>query len=338
MKVKTQSLLAKSRDSALLAVEIYNKPRTAFKSSGYIVLMNIAWTSLLHAIFEQNNTPYYYKKGRRYIYKDGDKATFELEKSIPLYFTNTDKAIVNNLTLINRLRDKIEHRFAPSFDAKIFGECQACLFNYEEIIAREFGAKYCINENLAFSLQFSDVFTPEQRRTLSKRQSRDLADLNRFIDEYRDGLSDDVYDSKYSYRMFLIPKTANHRGSADIAIDFVKDPIEADGVNKYIIGIQEKKVIADGHLPREVSKAVQEKIKDKMSSGFKFTTNLHAKCWRYYEVRPENGSPTPEKTIEKYCHYNKVFKKYMFTDEWINYLSNKIVDKAEYRRIIGRGL
>ena len=64
IKVKVSKLLEKSRDSALLAVEIYNKPRTAFRSNGYIVLMSIAWTSLLHAIFEKRGISYFYKKNK----------------------------------------------------------------------------------------------------------------------------------------------------------------------------------------------------------------------------------------------------------------------------------
>ncbi|CAN5462169.1 hypothetical protein BH20ACI3_BH20ACI3_34930 [soil metagenome] len=43
--------LEKAGDSALLAVEVYNKPAVKFKSAGYITLMVIAWTSLFHAIF-----------------------------------------------------------------------------------------------------------------------------------------------------------------------------------------------------------------------------------------------------------------------------------------------
>jgi hypothetical protein len=43
--------LEKARDSALLAVEIYNKPAVKFKSGGYITMMVIAWTALFHSIF-----------------------------------------------------------------------------------------------------------------------------------------------------------------------------------------------------------------------------------------------------------------------------------------------
>ena len=53
--------LEKSRDSALLAIETYNKPAVKFRSGGYIVLMVISWTSLFHAIFFRNKIKPYYR-------------------------------------------------------------------------------------------------------------------------------------------------------------------------------------------------------------------------------------------------------------------------------------
>jgi hypothetical protein len=50
---QVKAALEKARDSALLAVEVYNKPAVKFKSGGYITLMVIAWTSLFHAVFFQ---------------------------------------------------------------------------------------------------------------------------------------------------------------------------------------------------------------------------------------------------------------------------------------------
>ena len=41
--------LEKATDTPMLAVEVYNKPATKFRSGGFIVLMSIAWTSMFHA-------------------------------------------------------------------------------------------------------------------------------------------------------------------------------------------------------------------------------------------------------------------------------------------------
>lgn len=63
-----KSLLEKAKESALLAVDIYNKPKTAFRSGGFVVLMCLAWTALIHAKFEKEGVKYYYKKENgRYV-------------------------------------------------------------------------------------------------------------------------------------------------------------------------------------------------------------------------------------------------------------------------------
>lgn len=73
--------LNKARDSALLAVEVYNKPAISFKSVAYVALMVIAWTSLLHAIFlRKHQRPYHKAANGRYIKVDGDYKHWELKE------------------------------------------------------------------------------------------------------------------------------------------------------------------------------------------------------------------------------------------------------------------
>ena len=58
-----KQLLMKAKDSAMLAVEFYNKPAVKFKSEGFIAMMIIAWTSLYHAYYlKQKKKPYFRKK------------------------------------------------------------------------------------------------------------------------------------------------------------------------------------------------------------------------------------------------------------------------------------
>ncbi|MFH1743486.1 MAG: DUF3644 domain-containing protein, partial [bacterium] len=81
--------MQKSRDSALLSVEIYNKPAVAFKSGGYITLMVIAWTSLFHAIFFLRKVkPYYRKPNGHFERVDGDYRHWELGECLKQYYGN----------------------------------------------------------------------------------------------------------------------------------------------------------------------------------------------------------------------------------------------------------
>ena len=52
-------LLAKSRESALAAVRVYNDPLAGFRTETFIVLMVIAWNALLQAMLERSGTDYY---------------------------------------------------------------------------------------------------------------------------------------------------------------------------------------------------------------------------------------------------------------------------------------
>ena len=85
--------IRKARDSALLAVEVYNRPAVAFKSGGYVTLMTIAWTALFHAIFFHRRIKPYYRRDERnpkswYQKVDGDYKHWELCECLKRYYEN----------------------------------------------------------------------------------------------------------------------------------------------------------------------------------------------------------------------------------------------------------
>lgn len=53
-------LINQSQDAALTGVQVSNNPRIKFKSETFIVLMNIAWTYLLHAHYRRERVEYRY--------------------------------------------------------------------------------------------------------------------------------------------------------------------------------------------------------------------------------------------------------------------------------------
>ena len=85
-KGKPKQILENSRNSALNAVEIYNKPNTRFRLESYIVLMIIAWTNLFHAYFQSRGVKYYYKgRDGKYLMVADEKKTWELNECIKQY-------------------------------------------------------------------------------------------------------------------------------------------------------------------------------------------------------------------------------------------------------------
>jgi hypothetical protein len=214
-KGRTKQILDSSIDSALLAVEVYNKPRTPFRVENYISLMIIAWTRLFHAYFyHTKGDVFYYKKENSNRYKriDGEKKAWGLKDCMLEYKRlgdRLDESVEANLFFFIKLRNKIEHRHISEEDIglEIFGECQALLYNYESMLIEFFGNKYALNENLAFSLQFSRVRTDEQIQANKRMLSRDIKELKEFIEKYRSELDEDIFNSQeYSIRLIQIPK------------------------------------------------------------------------------------------------------------------------------------
>jgi hypothetical protein len=234
--------LHKARDSALLAVETYNRPRTSFRSGGYIVMMCIAWTALFHAIFFNRNTkPFYRKKSNRRHFEtiDGDKKAWELSQCLAEFWGTEHPPVRMNLEFFVRLRNKIEHRSMPGLDIDIFGECQALLFNFEDLIMKEFGNNQALNESLSLALQFSCYRNEQQQLAIRKLHKGLAKDIKSYVDAFRTGLSaEQLQDMQFSYKVFLFPKPANHQGSADLAVEFIKydpnNPDEMARVNRAV--------------------------------------------------------------------------------------------------------
>jgi len=271
-KGKTKQTLESSINSTLLAVEVYNKPRTPFRVENYISLMIMAWTRLFHAHF--NNTigdKYYYKnkKGTRYRIIDGEKKAWDLKKCISEYGI-LDKSIEANLIFFIKLRNKIEHRHIEKEDVgiDIFGECQALLYNYEKILVELFGEKWAINENLAHSLQFSTKQTKEQEIARKKALSKEVKSITEFIKKYRSRLDEEVFNSQeFSVKLIQIPKILNNPKDNVPSIEFVNwSRLNEEDKKDYkkvtaLIKDRVREVISPGKLkPGDVIEKVNKEV------------------------------------------------------------------------------
>ena len=330
-----RSLLAKSREAALLAVETYNRPNAGFKSGAYIVLMIIAWTSLFHAVFLRRNIKPYYKKknSRRYEKIDGDYKWWELSECLTQYFKDQNPPIRKNLEFFVVLRNKVEHRAMPEIDPEIFGECQALLLNYEEFIVSEFGDKYAIRGGLTFALQLTPTIKASPP---SKRQLKDFRTVNAFIEQFRASLSDDILSNiSYSFKVYLDPKIGSHAAKDSIAIEFVKyDPSKPEEMKQYdrIVAMIKPKQIPVANLGLLKPGEVVRRVKDAL--GCEFNMYHHQLCYRHFNARPKRESPDPSACDTRYCIYDSVHRDYLYTEEWVQHLIKSLSDKNTFEFLL----
>jgi hypothetical protein len=215
LPAKVRQLISKARDAAAVAVDVYNRPATAFRTAGYVVLMIIAWTALLHAIFERRKVAYYYRKknSRRFEIIDGDRKAWDLSRCLQEFYRDNQPGTRKNLEFFIGLRNKIEHRFVPEIDLEVVGECQSMLLNFEELLVSTFGQRYTIGSDLALPLQLSQ-FRSAARTTAQRRaQAREFGRIKQFIDGFRASL-DEAYWKTNEYAFASISSLSSVTGLA----------------------------------------------------------------------------------------------------------------------------
>lgn len=345
LPVAVKKCLEKSNDSALLAIETYNKPAVRFKSGGYIVLMIISWTSLMHAIFFKQKKKPFYKSNNRFEKKDGDFCYWELSTCIKEYFgEDTNNPIRKNLEFFIPLRNMIEHKSLPEIDSDIFAECQSLLLNYDKITHKEFGEKYCLKECLSFALQLYPSSKSLINAIIENPSAKPAVD---FIKAYRSSIDADTLNSgEYSFKAFLI-QVANHQSKNTLPIQFIAyDKLDEDEKtninrvaalvkNKFIkIPVSNKDLLKPGMIVKKVQAGLgNPQIQKNGNLKDKFNMDAHTRCWKKYDVRPESYSQNPENTNSEYCIYDHPNENYLFTEDWVDFLIEKLTNEEEFRSL-----
>lgn len=339
VKGKAKNLLDKAKESCLLAVDVFNKPKTSFRSGAYIVFMNIAWTSLFHAIFQKHRVKFYYRdenNPRNYKKIDGEPKPWELSTCVKEYFKDKDKEyepIRENINFFIPLRNKIEHRFMPELDNLIFGMCQSLLHNFERILTEEFGENHSINESLVFSLQFSKTHTKENK------PSKDFLRIKEQIMGFNEELPPEILsDPNYRFQAILIQ--TNNPNKADYAITFIHEnnlkPEQMQEIN-HAVGIITEKLTPVSNLGKSRAKDVVKEVRKELTKIYgkriKFNSYHHNKCSIEYEARPEKGSKDKIKTNKEFCTYDDVFDDYAYTEKWTKFLVKKLSNEEEFIRL-----
>ena len=336
LPVESRASLAKAREAALLAVETYNRPTCGFRSSGYIVLMTIAWTALLHAVFFRARQKPFHKKKNRFVKVDGDRKAWELAECVRQFYGQENPPQRKNIEFFLKLRNKIEHRQLPPLDRDIFGECQALLLNFENLLCDKFGERQAMGLSLSFALQLSRERPDAQARAMRGLAKRQLNSVRKFIEEYRSALSQDVYGKlEYSFRVFLVPKLSSNPKAADLAVEFVPyDPAKPEEMAKLeqIVTLIKPKEVPIANLGALTPSEVAARVRNAITRPF--TMDSHTRCWRHFSARPPSGSPSPGKCNPRFCHYDALHKDYGYTETWVEFLVEKLSDQATYDLIV----
>ncbi len=284
VKSIADTLLHKSREAALSAVQIFNNPIMRFKSETYIVLMIIAWTYLLHAYYRKNKVEYRYynrkvKRRRFDRTRSGEYKHWELERCLNDRQSPIDKVTATNLRFLIGLRHKIEHQMIISLDDYLSGRYQACALNYNQYIRELFGDKYGIEKYLTHSIQFLPISYEQLDRNGDVDIEGISSEVRNYITEFDNSLSKEEHNSeRFSYRLIFTKKLVNNIGKADRVIEFIDPDSElAKQMNKRYTVLKETE--RQKFLPSEIVRQMRDQ------GYINFSMYYHTQLWKELEAK-----------------------------------------------------
>lgn len=313
-------LVTKSQEAALAAVQAFNNPLITFRAEIFIVLMHIAWTYLLHAHYCGKGVDYRRpnRRGGRGKFertRGGGHVYWGLRECVNSENSPLDKDTGNNLYFLIELRNEIEHRATPRLDDAFGAKFQACCVNYKRYLEKLFAKSWLTHGFPDFSLQFSSI---DHDQVKSASPGGKLPkNIYKFVRDFESGLSEEEFDSsRYSYRILFVPKTANRKGQADRAIEFIKaDSPLAASVNKEYVTIKETD--RKKYLPGQIVKMMKKE-------GFsKFNMYHHVKLWKRLDA----------KNLDKGYGVKVAGEKWYWYERWIEEVREHCKENAEsYKR------
>lgn len=221
-------LVQKAAEAMKTAVGIFNNPHIRWKSEIYIVNAVIAWTYLVHAYYQTKKIDFRYKKnGEVLLTDDGRPKHWELGKCIDVAECPLPSVVKLNLKYLIAIRNEIEHRMSDNIDRYLEPKLQACALNFETALTNWFGGQCSIAEDLAFAIQFAEISLQSRSHIIGSKQLPDvIAAVNKLIEgKMADG---DYNDPRYSYRVYVAPRTVNNRNKADQAVVFAPEGSEVE--------------------------------------------------------------------------------------------------------------
>lgn len=296
LNVYDDERLVRAREAMTLAVQAFNNPLLNFKTEVFLVLVNIAWTYLLHE--------YYNRKGVYLIGDDG--RSLLLSEMLKKRDCPLSEGIKNNLWAIKKLRDDVEHLILGLADRHWSPLFQACCLNFDKTLCEMFGEELSLASELSLALQFARLNIDQLETTAKYPVPNEIQALDAGIIE---GMTEEQQrDIEFQFQVIY---TLSEASKSQTHFQFVT-PDSAEG--KEISTVLAKRVPSD-HLfpykPKAVVQRVQKGTKNK------FTTNDHSKAWKYFKARPASRSQNPHETDKSYCIYHKAHGDYTYNDAWI---------------------
>ena len=328
-----QRQLHHARASCLAALRTWNDPMANFRTGAFSLLFVTAWNSLALALLQRDG-----KEWRR-INADGEvkrikgeEQSLDTKRLIKRVFSKSDhRGIRKNIEFWIDLRNAVAHRYMPNLDMPVIPWAQAGLLNIENVLTNNFGSEYALSEQLSVPLQLSGFRDPGILESRKRLQSSLPLNVQTILDRADTESPELVADPTYMMRVAFIPFASSSGRNPDIVAYFVR-PGE---VPHELESALDRCVVLSKPTTRHQYAAMHVIDEVKQRTGYRFNSNLHAQLARKLGARPPKDEQ--DRTVDlKLAEYISSFKRYLYSQSWIDLLVDKLSSPEAYIELTGR--
>lgn len=317
-------ILQAAKREALIAVDLYNRPRSDRSLEGFVVHMMMAWLHLCHAMFECVGADYIYRDRQGKVETiDGQPKCWDLAHCVREQFPSDSDPTRKNIEFFIPLRNRVEHRYIQLIEPVIAGKVQSLIMNFERVMVEEFGGQESLGDSLRFPV-FLSTLTDAAVKALKMNYARVPKRVRTFIEAYDADLPTEILEHPhYEFKVLLIQKLGS-RTEHDLAVEFVRrsdlTEEQRQQLDSAVVLVRDRHVeVMNLGLLKPNGVVARVAV---MAPWF--TIWHHTLAWKNCRVRPERGAPNPAVTDNRYCRWSQPHRDYVFTEAWVRHLVEEL--------------
>lgn len=324
-----------TRESCLGALRIWNDPTATFRTGAFSLLFVTAWNSLAIALLTRAGKEWRKldKVGNVKMVQGAEQSRDTADLITEALMGDERQGLRENVRFWIDLRNAVAHRHLPALDVPVIPYAQAGLLNLEGVLTEDFGPDYSLAESLSVPLQLSGFRDPGVLASRRKLQAALPLDVQAVLSRADEATPELLADQTFVLRVAFVPAMPASGRSPDAVAYFIKPgevPAElGEALERYVLLPK----VAMGSRPNLSAREVMSEVIRR--TGFKFHSILHAETARRLGARPPQGQE--EATVDlRYAEYITSFKRYLYSQAWIDLLVEKLGTKEGFLEATGK--
>jgi hypothetical protein len=329
--------LQHAREACMAALRVWNDPTARARVSAFSLLFVAAWNGVALAKLMRDGGEWRQRdRAGDPVVEDGVELTADtcsLARAAFPAASVKDRARLANIEFWVELRNCVAHRHIPGLEMPVIPQAQAGLINIEEILTTEFGAEYSLAEWLHVPLQLSGFRDPDVLASRRRMQAALPIDVQLLLAKAETLEPDLAADPAYQLRVAFLPVVPASGRNPDAVAFFAKPgevPSElAENLDRYL-------VISKSIRPTTWFTAAEASAEVQRRTGYRFTSAPHhSTAVRRLGAKPSAGEP--DRTVDiTLAEYVSSFKRYQYTQKWIDLLVQECGSPEGFERTTGR--